>query len=221
LVFNECELTVLVDNSASSPFKEAWGLSLMVECEGVRILWDAGPDPLVLRYNAELLGKDLNVDVLIFSHRHWDHTGGRKAVTAKAIIAPKDPHFPIKDALFNASYNRILDGVVVTKPMYAYGIWEQSLILSIKGYGEVMLVGCSHPSVDKMYENVVKHLNLKPRMVIGGFHLFGEHKRKVEEVLSNLRRLGAETLHPIHCSGNYAKLLARSHLETGSVIRLR
>ena len=218
--FKECEVTILVDNSASPPLKEAWGLSILATCDNLKILWDTGPDPSVLKHNAKILKKDLKVDLLVFSHRHWDHTGGYSAVEAKEVIAPEDPFFPIKNVTFNNNYTRIVDGVIVTKPMHAFNIREQALILSVDGYGYAMLVGCSHPGVDNMYEAVVRDLGIRPRMVIGGFHLFGQPKRKVEEVISNLKRLGAKELHPIHCSGSYAKLLARSHVEAGSVLRL-
>ena len=218
--FKECELTVIVDNSASPPLKEAWGLSILATCDNLKILWDTGPDPSILKHNAKVLGKDLKVDLLVFSHRHWDHTGGYSVVEAREVVAPKDPLFPIKDVVFNDDYTQVTNGLIVTKPMISFNIREQALILSVDKYGHVMLVGCSHPGVDKMYEAVVRDLGITPRMVIGGFHLFGEPKKKVEEVISNLKRLGAKELHPIHCSGSYAKLLARSHVEAGSVLRL-
>jgi metal-dependent hydrolase (beta-lactamase superfamily II) len=37
-------------------------------------------------------------------------------------------------------------------------------------------------------------------------------------VIAELKRLGAEELHPIHCSGEYAKTLARSSVAAGSVL---
>ena len=213
-------LSILVDNYSKSPFAKAWGLSILVEVGGKRILWDTGPDPSVLRRNASLLRENLEVDLLAFSHRHWDHTGGAEAVKAKRIIAPRDSRFPIRGIEFNEDFTEVLEGVYLTRPMSCCGMPEQALVIRSENGTWVMLVGCSHPGVDKMYSEVLKELGIKPEIVIGGFHLFGEPKRVVESVIANLRNMGAKVLHPIHCSGDYAKLLARSSIETGSVLEV-
>ncbi len=213
-------LSVLVDNDAHPPFAKAWGLSILIEKNGNRMLWDTGPDPHALSTNAKLLDKELDVELVILSHRHWDHVGGLSVVRAKEIIAPNDPAFSSSFKL-NTDFNEIMNGVIVTRPMRYMGIVEQALLVNAQGYGWVMLVGCSHPKVDRMYEDVVKELGIKPKMVIGGFHLFGERKEVVESTLRNLRMMGAKELHPIHCSGNYAKLLAKSPVETGYVITFK
>ncbi|UXD22825.1 hypothetical protein IPA_08595 [Ignicoccus pacificus DSM 13166] len=221
MALEKVTMTVLIDNTSHPPFKKAWGLSILIESPEVKILWDSGPDPNTLTHNANILNKDLKVDYLIFSHRHWDHTGGTEAVRYRKAIAPRDWLFPkFKNLVMNNKYLKLIDEVIVTRPLMGMGLPEQALLIDVKGYGTVMLVGCSHPGVADMYEDVVKNLGIRPRMVIGGFHLFGAPKRLVEETIARLRNLGAEKLHPIHCSGEYAKLLARSDVETGTVIEL-
>lgn len=52
------------------------GLSIYIEAHGRKILFDTGASPLFIK-NAEKLGVDLGeVNELVISHGHYDHTGG-------------------------------------------------------------------------------------------------------------------------------------------------
>lgn len=54
-----------------------WGFAALVEADGHRVLFDTGMRPNTVLENAEELGIDLsNVDTVILSHNHFDHTGG-------------------------------------------------------------------------------------------------------------------------------------------------
>lgn len=71
-----------------------WGLSILVEKEGVNVLLDTGPGISVPR-NAELMGMNLStINKIVLSHGHYDHTGGLKGVLAKTgpieVIAHPD-----------------------------------------------------------------------------------------------------------------------------------
>ena len=71
-------LTVLIDNTTlmdQDLLGEA-GLSLLIENSGKKILFDTGLSGNFL-FNAEKLGIGLHdLDLLVFSHGHVDHTGG-------------------------------------------------------------------------------------------------------------------------------------------------
>lgn len=71
------DITILVDNKTDDPGCEAeWGLSLYVESSGRKILYDTGASNMFIR-NAGSLGVDLSeVDDVVISHGHYDHTGG-------------------------------------------------------------------------------------------------------------------------------------------------
>ena len=57
----------------------AHGLSFYVETSGHKVLVDLGPSDEIIK-NAEKLGIDLSqVDTVILSHGHYDHSGGIKA----------------------------------------------------------------------------------------------------------------------------------------------
>ena len=73
-------LVALVENTACADIAQAHGLSLYIETEKHRILFDAGPDGALLLGNAEKLGIDLKrVDIAVLSHGHYDHAGGLRA----------------------------------------------------------------------------------------------------------------------------------------------
>lgn len=72
------KLTVLVDNNTliDRYLLAEPGLSLFLETDGVRVLFDTGYSDVFLR-NARKLGLDLaNLDYLALSHGHEDHTWG-------------------------------------------------------------------------------------------------------------------------------------------------
>lgn len=93
-------ITVLVENSVHrAGLKGEHGWSCLVEKGGRRVLFDTGQTDLLLD-NAQVLGCSLeNLDAIVLSHGHYDHTGGLEAVcrlspTAKvfahpAALAPK------------------------------------------------------------------------------------------------------------------------------------
>ena len=73
------KITILVDNRAGEGLLAEHGLSLWIEADGKRILFDTGQG--ALEFNARVLGVDLGeTDALVLSHGHYDHTGGIPAV---------------------------------------------------------------------------------------------------------------------------------------------
>lgn len=75
------KISILVDDRAGEGLEAEHGLSILLETDGRRILFDTGPGAVVRR-NAEKLGVELDtVDTIILSHGHYDHTGGIPFVT--------------------------------------------------------------------------------------------------------------------------------------------
>jgi 7,8-dihydropterin-6-yl-methyl-4-(beta-D-ribofuranosyl)aminobenzene 5'-phosphate synthase len=80
------ELTVLVDNSIPLPrnryLAAEYGLSILIHAVGEEetcILFDTGSTGKVLSENIDVLGFNIrDIDYVVLSHRHYDHTGGLK-----------------------------------------------------------------------------------------------------------------------------------------------
>ncbi len=96
------KITALVENiSLNDKIKSEHGLSLYIEAEEKKILFDMGQTNLFTE-NAEKMGVDLTkVDFAILSHGHYDHGGGMKHFLA---INQKAPIF-INENAFETFYN--------------------------------------------------------------------------------------------------------------------
>jgi 7,8-dihydropterin-6-yl-methyl-4-(beta-D-ribofuranosyl)aminobenzene 5'-phosphate synthase len=76
----EIKMTTLCENTANSGFLAERGLSILVEADGQKILFDTGVN-IAAVHNAQILGVDLSaVDRIVLSHGHHDHTGGLREV---------------------------------------------------------------------------------------------------------------------------------------------
>lgn len=76
-------ITALIENtSGREGCIGEFGLSLLIEANGRRVLFDAGQSDATLK-NAEFLGIDLSqVDTAVLSHGHFDHANGFPAFFA-------------------------------------------------------------------------------------------------------------------------------------------
>ncbi len=212
-------LTVLVDNEAGGGLRASWGLSILVEAGGLRVLFDADTEPEVLEHNARVLGVDLSrLDFAVLSHPHSDHYGGFEYV---ARVAPGLRVYTPAGAGRVASLLRrwglrpvavegaswiegpfgttgVLEGTYMGR-----GIPEHALVVDLGGGRAAVLVGCSHPGVDRLVGAAREELGVKPVLVIGGFHA------PPPEVLDRLAELVEGRICPIHCSGEEAKRYIR------------
>jgi 7,8-dihydropterin-6-yl-methyl-4-(beta-D-ribofuranosyl)aminobenzene 5'-phosphate synthase len=77
------KIITLSENSASAGCLGEWGLSMFVEADGKKILFDTGGGFSAV-YNANLMGVDLTtVECIVISHGHYDHTGGLRNVLTR------------------------------------------------------------------------------------------------------------------------------------------
>ena len=94
------KITALVENKSNCELTPVHGLSLYIETEKHRLLFDLGPDNTLLK-NAKKRGIDLGqVDTVVISHGHFDHGGALAAFlevnhTAKIYVQRRafEKHF--------------------------------------------------------------------------------------------------------------------------------
>jgi 7,8-dihydropterin-6-yl-methyl-4-(beta-D-ribofuranosyl)aminobenzene 5'-phosphate synthase len=77
-------ITTLSENTANLGFIAEWGLSILVEVDGMKILMDTGQSFSTV-HNAQLMGIDLStIDKIVLSHGHVDHTGGLREILRRS-----------------------------------------------------------------------------------------------------------------------------------------
>ena len=223
-------LVVLNDNEPGPGLLNEWGWSLYIDGPST-ILFDADTDYRVIEYNASQLGVDLSrLDYAVLSHWHRDHYGGFPAVARMKpklrVYAPPGPSFRLERLglqVVTVKSALILEGgVVILPPLYAENVDLYEIALSIPSRrGRILVVGCSHPGVDKLAEQHLQVIGEEPYMVIGGFH------SPPRRVLDRLAGLVRGPICAAHCSGDEAKeYIAREYREkacnvrTGSVIEV-
>lgn len=70
------KIYILSDNNCAPNLINEWGLSILIEYEGKKVLLDAGASNAFL-HNSIMLGLDLQeVDFAVVSHAHFDHCDG-------------------------------------------------------------------------------------------------------------------------------------------------
>src|SRR5882672_3247407 len=81
-------VTILYDSFGKSPsLTMDWGFATLMEYGGKRILFDTKNNAKIFEHNVKALGVDLrNIDFVVISHRHADHTSG---ITYLLTINPK------------------------------------------------------------------------------------------------------------------------------------
>jgi 7,8-dihydropterin-6-yl-methyl-4-(beta-D-ribofuranosyl)aminobenzene 5'-phosphate synthase len=198
----------------------SWGFACLIERPDLTILFDTGGDGEILLANMQRLGLDVNnVDAIVLSHIHADHTGGLDAVlTYNADVTVFLPaSFPasfqqeVKDrgaAIEMVSGPRqLLPGVYSTGEMNG-SLTEQALIVETR-QGLIVITGCSHPNVADMAEQAHAYLNKSIYLLMGGFHLGGKSNREIQTIINRLQELGVRKVAPSHCTGNKAIQLFR------------
>ena len=87
---DEVTFTVIYDNySSSEQCNGDWGFSCLIEGMEKTILFDTGTKPEVFRKNLANLDIDIdNIDLLVISHNHGDHTGGLPIILERRVDLP-------------------------------------------------------------------------------------------------------------------------------------
>lgn len=93
------------------------------------------------------------------------------------------------------------------------GIPELSVTLST-GDGEVLVVGCSHSTVESIIQEVQRIRPGKIKLVAGGFHLIPYSRDYVESLAQRMRDVyDVESVAPAHCTGHLGFSIFRETFE--------
>lgn len=202
-------LTILVDNEPGEGLRNTWGFAAYIEGESFKILFDADTDPNVLQYNMEKLGIDASgIDFSILSHHHQDHYGGFKYIGERApglkiYVPPGDTDYLREwglDPIVNNSTRMITRDIWIVGPLRAglWGVYEEALGIYVDGNGLILVVGCSHPGVDRLAMEAEDKTGYEIYWVVGGYH--NPSIKTLDTLVSH-----AKYVSPAHCSGTEAK----------------
>jgi 7,8-dihydropterin-6-yl-methyl-4-(beta-D-ribofuranosyl)aminobenzene 5'-phosphate synthase len=105
-------MTIIADAFGKpSKLKRVWGYSALIEYGGRTILFDTGAKVAEFAYNVAALGIDLkNVDFVVISHRHNDHTAGLSQVVREKPGVTV--YAPLEGAGFNSPFPPALTNLI-------------------------------------------------------------------------------------------------------------
>ncbi len=208
-------LTIVYDNRLyDKSLKSGWGFSCFIEHSNKKILFDTGNDSEKLTFNLKNLEiKSEDLDAIVLSHNHWDHTGGLQAVLGKnkdcKLYFGKSYPASFQEKIKSQRLNFILvedmrsitEGIFVGPEMGGFGPREISLTVQTDK-GLVIITGCAHPGILKMVRAIKKELNKDIYLVLGGFHL--EFSLGLNTIVKGLKKIGVKRAAPCHCTGERA-----------------
>ncbi len=169
-------ITILYDNTLfNDGLTAGWGFTALVEAENHRILFDTGENGQILLDNMTRLDIDpKGIDTVFISHHHYDHVGGLSHFLNKnSVVTLFSPQSfrGVKSVRKNIYINQAQQ---LYPNIYSTGELddiEQALCID-SPKGVVVIVGCSHPGVDRIMERARQYGHIYA--IIGGFHDFQE-----------------------------------------------
>ena len=210
------EITILYNNVPHAPdCRCQWGFACLVRGTEETILFDTGGDGRVLLANMQRLGVDPGeIDCVVLSHSHGDHTGGVRELLPhlKSIrwYIPADFEAHLRRNLERAGHTVIpvTEQVEICPDVYSTGelgsgIKEQSLVVETEA-GLVVITGCAHPGIVHITATARDQRGQKIHLILGGFHLGSASAPQLTRIVEQLQVLGVEKVAPSHCTGDRA-----------------
>jgi 7,8-dihydropterin-6-yl-methyl-4-(beta-D-ribofuranosyl)aminobenzene 5'-phosphate synthase len=207
-------ITVIYDNTAYfEGLRDDWGFACVIDGAGKKILFDTGAKGNLFIGNLDKLAcHPRDIDLVVLSHDHWDHTGGLEELlrvnpNVKVFLLQSFPDALKKkvdeagaDAVLISGPQEITTGAYTTGTMGS-AIKEQALIITTDK-GAVVITGCAHPGVVKIVKKAKELTGQKILLVMGGFHLQGHSEDAVQGIIEEFREMGVGYVGPCHCTGN-------------------
>jgi len=213
------QITVVCDNYEQvADLETSWGFACVIGTPQKSILFDTSGDGTILLGNMEKLEiAPQDIDAVVVSHDHWDHTGGLSEFlqhNSQVPVYVVSAFSPATKRLIKTSGGQLVE--VSQSQEIAPGVFstgqvpgsppEQALVVQTDE-GLVVVTGCAHPGVVSMVKAGMDACEGKVRLVMGGFHMSGMSDRQIHAVIDQLRELGVEQAAPCHCSGGQTRQL--------------
>jgi 7,8-dihydropterin-6-yl-methyl-4-(beta-D-ribofuranosyl)aminobenzene 5'-phosphate synthase len=205
-------VTILYDNLWHDDRLEIdWGFAALIEIGGRTVLLDTGTQgDMFMRHLRALEKGPADIDALVISHAHGDHTGGMEALFASGArptvyllgAFPEELRrrtSEVTTVIEPEPGEEVVAGVFTTGQV-GQAIPEQAVAIET-GVGLVVVTGCAHPGVVEMTQRV-RDLSEEPiHLVMGGFHLIGAGGQQLQAAVEGMRALEVEKVGVSHCSG--------------------
>lgn len=208
-------ITIIYDNRLKDKnLQSGWGFSCLVEYRGKKVLFDTGDDCEKTALNIVGLNKDpKDLDAIVLSHSHKDHTGGIKATRETNRECPVYAGVSITDdlrcklekdgstlSLIN-DITKISEGIFAGPEMGRFGPREIPLTI-VTDKGMTVITGCAHPGILNILKEIKRIFGKEIELVLGGSHL--EFSLFPNRVVKGFKALGVRKVAPCHCTGERA-----------------
>lgn len=182
------------------------GVSYLIRTDDATILLDVGLNhqnshPSALLQNMEHLGVSLDeIDIIVISHNHQDHVGGKQWIRKntfsltknqidlgqKIVYTPTPLEYPGLEPICSVDPTKIAKGVstigVIPCPLFFTDIGEQALAINVKNKGIVIITGCGHQTIEKLILRSELLFNEPIYGLLGGFHLPVSQGRNISKI---------------------------------------
>jgi 7,8-dihydropterin-6-yl-methyl-4-(beta-D-ribofuranosyl)aminobenzene 5'-phosphate synthase len=214
LPLDNLSIRIIYDNTEPEEgFEADWGFSCVIEGAESTILFDTGGNGDIFMRNldrAEI--KASEIDIVVISHKHWDHIGGLSAFLSEnpdvTVYVPASFSGELKKSVADqcAKLVEVDDPVEILPGVYSSGdmkgpVREQSLAIATDG-GSIVITGCAHPGIDRIVERACEVTGENTLFVMGGFHLGNAGKKRLDEISSVFDKSGVRYCGASHCTGD-------------------
>lgn len=215
---DKLKITAVFDNNSYQPGLETdWGFAAYITGTKKNILFDTGSGRTLLDNMKKLSIEPNDIDVVVLSHAHGDHTGGLDGLLEENsnvtvyLLSSMPEKFKNNIIDKGAKIVDINEPASICESVYSTGrlgilIKEQGLILKTDK-GLIVITGCAHPGIVKIAARAKDLLKDDILLLMGGFHLEWTTKTGIERIISELKKLGVQYAAPCHCTGSRAKTL--------------
>lgn len=189
------------------------GVSYLVKTDHQNILLDVGTTPARLSYNMRTLGvSEKDFDVVFVTHLHPDHIGGMNAWWTNTLTAG-DPSLDLRDkrvylplpmnaggaTIVASQPTKIAEGVgtagaISFADLFPFSLRsplnaEETLAVNVEGEGIVLIMGCGHPTVERIVARAQAASDAPIIGVVGGLHYEGFTREQAQPHIAFIKAL--------------------------------